>query len=189
MTLSTIISIIHLREYPSFASGGERSPSGGRKWLVTTARTRKYTITSPASCERTACWGISGPRPRDCLQFTGTRRRTQRAPGWSPAQRLQSRSQGPSLPRNPWSSGDLDFFEWERRCLQCIGQGLSRVFFGHVYQWDFSPLVRPLSAFCIVRSNLSVNFIGFHWSFSQLLYLSEVCDNRCHSQGLASVDI
>jgi len=127
--------------------GGLRCRSGLKKCRVITYWIWRYTTTSLLSCERTAFWSILGPRPRDYLQFTGTRESTQRAPGISPAQRLQRGSQGPGLCRERRKPRNLRLFRRQPRTLWNPEQRLPLVQCRLVSQWNKRSLVRTFLAY------------------------------------------
>lgn len=144
MTIYTKRCTIRLLKFLFSIFGGLPCQYGCKKCRDITYWIWRYTTTFLLSCERTAFWSILGPRPKDYLQFTGTRDRTQRAPGWSRAQRLQRGSQGPGLRRERRKPRNLGLFWEQPRTLLNLDQRLPRIQCGHVDQRDQRALVRTL---------------------------------------------
>lgn len=116
--------IVHLLRYLFSTFGGQLFRFGYKKCRIITQKTWRFMTTFLLSCERTALWSILGQKPKDYLQFTGTRDRTQRAPGWSRAQRLQRGSQGPGLRRERRKPRNLRLFREQFGNLWSVSQRL-----------------------------------------------------------------
>lgn len=109
---------------------------GCKRCHIIISKMRIYTTTFLLSCERTAFRSILGRKPKDYLLSTGTRDRTQRAPGWSRAQWLQRGSQGPGLCWERRKPRNLRLFWEEPRNIWDLDQRLSVIQCWHVYQLD-----------------------------------------------------